>query len=460
MAGRGTDILLGGNPKGLTQALLENKLLDALAPGGQGSRREAARACIACWASPPRGGCARAVSLPGPLPPPFLHPAQLFMLMLVKRNPASPLSPACAGAPDADAFLPECPLANLAPTFLSDADMAAELPPPLWALYRDLQAQLRMLQPTAGGAAAPAGSGASPSGAPPAQLPWHGRGPTAGKHAARDAVAWLGQQLEGAEVQKAQLRWASGCAGHRWGQPERACVLPAGTCVHRASRPACCPRTALPSLRLHECLAEERWWEEAERRVAAAQQAQQQEQRAGSGAQAAALRRLEATLRRFCLLQWLWFDRQCAQYAAAVGLVREGRAWEGLSLACLLVALVTNTPAPTCLPACLPAPLPSPLAGARRRRAARHCGLPAGHAAQRAAAAGAVWQARLGCRVAGAGPRTCDATPAACVFCCMSPAACCACCACRTPSLRLPLLAPSVAQAGRPRRHPPGAVLR
>ena len=33
LAGRGTDILLGGNPKGLVQQLLENKLLPLLAHG-------------------------------------------------------------------------------------------------------------------------------------------------------------------------------------------------------------------------------------------------------------------------------------------------------------------------------------------------------------------------------------------------------------------------------------------
>lgn len=36
MAGRGTDILLGGNAKGLTQMALENKLLPVLAQGGYG----------------------------------------------------------------------------------------------------------------------------------------------------------------------------------------------------------------------------------------------------------------------------------------------------------------------------------------------------------------------------------------------------------------------------------------
>ena len=33
LAGRGTDILLGGNPKGLVQQLLEHKLLPLLAHG-------------------------------------------------------------------------------------------------------------------------------------------------------------------------------------------------------------------------------------------------------------------------------------------------------------------------------------------------------------------------------------------------------------------------------------------
>jgi hypothetical protein len=33
LAGRGTDILLGGNPKGLVLQLLENKLLDTMAAG-------------------------------------------------------------------------------------------------------------------------------------------------------------------------------------------------------------------------------------------------------------------------------------------------------------------------------------------------------------------------------------------------------------------------------------------
>ena len=33
LAGRGTDILLGGNSKGLVGMLLENKLLDRLATG-------------------------------------------------------------------------------------------------------------------------------------------------------------------------------------------------------------------------------------------------------------------------------------------------------------------------------------------------------------------------------------------------------------------------------------------
>jgi preprotein translocase subunit SecA len=35
LAGRGTDILLGGNPKGLVGQLLEGKLLAELAPGGR-----------------------------------------------------------------------------------------------------------------------------------------------------------------------------------------------------------------------------------------------------------------------------------------------------------------------------------------------------------------------------------------------------------------------------------------
>ncbi len=34
MAGRGTDIILGGNPKGLAQLALENTVLPAMVPGG------------------------------------------------------------------------------------------------------------------------------------------------------------------------------------------------------------------------------------------------------------------------------------------------------------------------------------------------------------------------------------------------------------------------------------------
>ncbi len=47
LAGRGTDILLGGNPKGLVQMLLENKLLGLMAPGKARLRR-ASQLCIPC----------------------------------------------------------------------------------------------------------------------------------------------------------------------------------------------------------------------------------------------------------------------------------------------------------------------------------------------------------------------------------------------------------------------------
>lgn len=57
-------------------------------------------------------------------------------------------------------------------------------------------------------AAASAAQGAAPRAAwlQRLALPWRGRGKGGADHAARDAAAWLGRQVEAAEVAKAHLK--------------------------------------------------------------------------------------------------------------------------------------------------------------------------------------------------------------------------------------------------------------
>ncbi|KAL4434485.1 hypothetical protein ABPG75_000926 [Micractinium tetrahymenae] len=217
LAGRGTDILLGGNPKGLVQMLLENKLLGAMAPE----------------------------------------------------------------APDQDAYLKKFPLHHLERTFQSPEDMEQGLPPALMKAFRDVTDRLACILANAKAAAkgaAPSAGAQGQQGAPAApdkawllqlQLPWRGRGKGGADHATRDAAAWLGRQVEAAEVAKAHLR-------------------------------------------LHECLKQRDWWAAADLRITEEQQRQEQPARQQLQQQ------LEAALQRFILLQWLWFDRMCEEYAEQV----------------------------------------------------------------------------------------------------------------------------------------------
>lgn len=85
LAGRGTDILLGGNPKGLVQMLLENKLLGLMAPGKAGGMllRAAERRLTSrrCWRLVLTGRAFAWMTLPAvtgasalaPLRPPTTH---------------------------------------------------------------------------------------------------------------------------------------------------------------------------------------------------------------------------------------------------------------------------------------------------------------------------------------------------------------------------------------------------
>ncbi|KAL4419083.1 hypothetical protein ABPG77_002224 [Micractinium sp. CCAP 211/92] len=211
LAGRGTDILLGGNPKGLVQMLLENKLLGLMAPE----------------------------------------------------------------APDLDAYLGKVPLHHLETIFRTPEDMQRGLPPALYQSFRAVSDGVARMVAAATAAAQEAAPAAAP-GAPGEQwlpllrLPWRERGKGGADHATRDAAAWLGQQVEAAEVAKAHLR-------------------------------------------LHQYLGRRDWCTAADEAIQ--KERRRQQQQAGESSSPAGQPELEAALQRFILLQWLWFNRLCAEYA-------------------------------------------------------------------------------------------------------------------------------------------------
>lgn len=157
--------------------LLEHRLLGLLAPG------EGREAC--CGQSSERPPCPQLSLATQP------HP---------QARPCLSAATTAADAADADLFLPAQPLRNLTSAFRSTEAMRDQLPAAVYGAYEGTLRELHGLLPQ--GAAAP-----------PAQLPWRSYGAGAGRHAARDATAWLGRQLEAAEAQKAHLRWVARAPG-------------------------------------------------------------------------------------------------------------------------------------------------------------------------------------------------------------------------------------------------------
>ena len=268
MAGRGTDILLGGNPKGLTAQALGNRLLPVLA-GGE-------RFCLGGWVGG-GGGCVwgreepqgRDPLAPVPTGPPPLQPPTPSLCLRAPNPPSAPsprtrvlnfLRPAAAaaaaaaaavaaaaaaasGAEDLDAWLPPVPLASLSTAFVSLRAMADRLPPLLagalaaaelrlqaWMLQQQQQQQQQHQeeqgQRQEGGGAA--GSGARRGGLQRGRARWGG--PTG----AAAAATWLSQVVEAAEVTKAHLDrqrwvgsvwvWAGGVGGSHGMQGACACA--------------------------------------------------------------------------------------------------------------------------------------------------------------------------------------------------------------------------------------------
>lgn len=238
LAGRGTDILLGGNPKGLVQMLLENRLLERLAGPGKPAHPGVA-AGSSFWLGGPFGIKRRmATLLPhcrtnGGLPVDVASgntPNQNACRSAAgnPRNQCPCLPPhtsRCTGAGDLADFDRRLPLSNLSVAFtdLDEFDqlpleqlpsaaadpssvspsLPAELPLEVCSAYCELRAALAALLPE------PAGVGRPQNGAAQdAQLPWRRYGAGYSKRAAQYATDWLSQQLEAAEVQRAHLRWA------------------------------------------------------------------------------------------------------------------------------------------------------------------------------------------------------------------------------------------------------------
>lgn len=306
LAGRGTDVLLGGNPKGLVQMLLENRLLERLAGPGE---------TVLGWpvfyrrARPVQDSSACAANLAadhqasGALPPKHqracvghAHPGAKHAPCLAASSPSSgailavpnglpvvqrlptKLFHACSNfhtdAGDLANFDRRLPLANLSVALLDLnefdqlpaqqlASAAAAvgsvfprhslaLPPEVCSAYCELRAALAAVLPEppaeadwqlpglpppvaqngtalgiaaaleplqlsgrAGAAAAaldatgradtaPLEAGLLPP--PPPGLPWRRYGAGSNQRAAQHAADWLSQQVEAAEMQKAQLR--------------------------------------------------------------------------------------------------------------------------------------------------------------------------------------------------------------------------------------------------------------
>ncbi len=126
----------------------------------------------------------------------------------------SPSAPHPAEAPDLDAYLGKVPLHHLETIFRTPEDMQRGLPPALYQSFRAVSDGVARMVAAATAAAQEAAPAAAP-GAPGEQwlpllrLPWRERGKGGADHATRDAAAWLGQQVEAAEVAKAHLRWAN-----------------------------------------------------------------------------------------------------------------------------------------------------------------------------------------------------------------------------------------------------------
>lgn len=90
------------------------------------------------------------------------------------------------------------------------------------------------------------------------------------------------------------------------------------------------PGIPCPCCRLTECLnyGPEYCYFEAQRRIRKEEEEEQQakeQQELGQPGGRSAVQRVEAALRHFALLQWLWFDERCQQYAQEVG--QRARIW-------------------------------------------------------------------------------------------------------------------------------------
>ncbi|PRW59265.1 pre translocase subunit [Chlorella sorokiniana] len=282
LAGRGTDILLGGNPKGLTQMLLENRLLERLAGTDAGDLGD--------------------YDLRRPLTNlthTLLDLDECDLLPLdwlgsAAADPASVLGKLAMDLP-VEVCGAYCELRAALAALLPEASAAAEQPPLLTlpplvpvngaAAHNGAAQPTTQLQHSAGTASAAAAPAAATPPPPPAGLPWRRYGVGYNKRAAQFAADWLSQQLEAAEMQRAHLRLAE-------------CLQLPGPAA----------------------------FQEAARRIRAAEQQQREEGASGADARVVAV---QAALQRFILLQWLWFERMCGMYA------RKVRAAGGL---CVIVA--------------------------------------------------------------------------------------------------------------------------